>query len=68
MTPFLGRLLTPSYIPGRRGPDEWRRAASALAHLGSPAALEVLERGAKARKAALAAVCKAALRSAGRTR
>jgi len=60
----LQTLLRRSWIPGRTRRDDWPRAASALARLATPAALEVLEAKSKSRNGELASVCAGALRSA----
>ena len=43
VVPLLQKILRHSWIPGRTHRDDWPRAASGLARLGTPSALVVLE-------------------------
>lgn len=59
--PFLTSRLKPSWIPGRWKATEARRAAAALARIGTPAALETLEELAQSRRKELAEICNRAM-------
>ena len=67
IVPVLRTILAPSWIPGRQRRDDWERAASALARLGTPEAIHVLEEFSRSRRSDLAFVCATALRSARET-
>ena len=58
----------PSWIPGRSDRDNWRRAAAALAQIGTPAAIEVLETFARSRRPELSRICHEFLKVAQRER
>jgi HEAT repeat protein len=64
--PFLTKMLKPSWLPGRWNASEARRAASALARLGTPQALGVLEDFASSRRSSLAEICTRAMLEAQR--
>ncbi len=64
---YLRRRLRPSWIPGRNDAEDWQRAASALAALGTEPALAALTEGAGNRRRALAAICARALQEARRS-
>ena len=66
--PELQKILRHSWIPGRTHRDEWPRAASGLARLGAPSALEVLEAVSEGGRSELAPICASALRIAKRDR
>jgi HEAT repeat protein len=55
--PELRRRLQASWIPGRSESENWRRTAAALAQIGTRAAIEVLDNGAKSRRPELARIC-----------
>ena len=57
----LAKLLEPNWIGGWRKAEDLRRAATALARIGTPGALAVLEKHSEHRKPELAAACRAAL-------
>ena len=59
----LRGILKPSWIPGRQRRDDWSRAASALARLGTPRAIQVLTEFSQSRQSDLASACAAALRT-----
>lgn len=63
--PFLREILSPRWWDWRSRPAEWRRAAKALAAIGTADAREVLRRGADARRRALAEACAEALGAPG---
>ncbi len=62
--PLLQQMLKPAWLGLQTRPKEWRRAAQALAALGTREALEVLERGCDHRNAELAGICTEARRMA----
>jgi hypothetical protein len=64
--PDLRRRLQPSWIPGRSDRDNWRRAAAALAQIGTPAAIEVLEGFSRSRRPDLSRICHEFLKVAQR--
>jgi hypothetical protein len=64
--PFLTSRLKPSWIPGRWKATQARRAAEALAQLGTPLALETLEQFAVSGRTELAEICNRALLEARR--
>ena len=68
VVPLLQKILRHSWIPGRTQRDDWPRAASGLARLGTPSALDVLEAGSKHRQRELASICASALRTAHKDR
>ena len=51
---MLHRILKPSWIPGRQRREDWTRAASALARLGTSRAIQVLEEFSRSRQSGLA--------------
>jgi HEAT repeat protein len=68
VVPLLQKILRHSWIPGRTHRDDWPRAASGLARLGTPSALDVLEAVSRHRHRELASVCASALRTAQKDR
>ena len=68
VVPLLQKILRHSWIPGRTQRDDWPRAASGLARLGTPSALDVLEAGSGHRHRELASICANALRTAQKDR
>ncbi len=62
----LQGILTPSWIPWRQHRDDWGRAASALARLGTPKAIQALEEFSRNRNSELASVCATELRAVGK--
>ena len=63
----LRGILTPSWIPGRQRRYDWKRAASALARLGTPTAIQTLEELSRHRNSELASVCATELRAVRKT-
>ncbi len=59
----LHGILKPGWIPGRQRREDWARAASALARLGTSRAIRVLEEFSQSRQGDLASACSAALRT-----
>ena len=68
VVPLLQKILRHSWIPGLTQRDDWPRAASGLARLGTPSALDVLEAVSGHRHRELASICASALRSAQKGR
>ena len=68
VVPLLQKILRHSWIPGRTHRDDWPRAASGLARLGTPSALVVLEAASGHRHRELASICASALRTAQKDR
>jgi hypothetical protein len=66
IVPFLEGMLQPSWLPGLGRRDHQLRAALALSRLGTEAALAVLERLSRSRRADLAQICERALLEARR--
>ena len=64
VVPLLQKILRHSWILGRTHRDDWPRAASGLARLGTPSALVVLEAASGHRHRELASICASALRTA----
>ena len=56
VVPFLERLLKVGLLRRSR-PEQWRRAAKALARVDSVDAIGALERGCESRTAELARIC-----------
>ncbi len=59
---YLAGCLRASWL-GRTHRGSWRRAATALARMGTPEARAALQAGAQSRKAELAQICRGALRT-----
>lgn len=61
---FLRKGIEKSWLRARGTPRTWTRAASALALIASPDALEALERGSRSRHRELAEICRSSLEDA----
>lgn len=68
VVPLFQKILRNSWIPGRTHRDDWPRAASGLASLGTPRAHDVLEAVSGHRHRELASICASALRTTQKDR